>query len=283
MRAYSGTSLDFEFLTYDSKQQLPAAASAIEGGISVQREAYWSYCGSVLSTDPDDFPASLYEWQTATLSGSILPILSPLLNFVNDFISERGLDNYWITLRATTATYEYDKTRWHTDDMFFSAGSGGLLSRVSATNKRHLDLQTDWKICATLLGPSTLFIPSRYQPHARKIQFAAKKKNSKDHPCTSIRCAGCATAADAVRDDLAANLSVFGSEQAKKGECAVFRIGQESGAVHSEPQMSCGGRIFVNIVPGKREELCSLVSKWGMDFPRSWWISPSVSHLSTKP
>lgn len=58
---------------------------------------------------------------------------------------------------------------------------------------------------------------------------------------------------------------------------AFFRIGQKNGAVHSEPCMSGGDRIFVNVVPGKEDELKNLISKWGMNtFPRSWWISPSV-------
>ncbi|KAK9413168.1 hypothetical protein SUNI508_12053 [Seiridium unicorne] len=277
MLAGSEALQDFRFFPYDGV--LPSECSPGRE-LSVRRDAYWSYCGPMLPASPDRLPDNLYEWEIAALSGSIVPHLLPLLSFVNDFIAKQGLDNYWITLRATTATLEYDKARWHTDDMFFSSRKGdekrswGL---GTIAGKRQLDLKTDWKICATLLGPSTLFIPTQHQQQARKRQKLAKERGSVEHSCTSIRCIGCATAADAVRDDLAAGLAEFGAAQAKTGECAVFRIGAKNGAVHSEPSMSHGGRVFVNIVPGKKEELSSLLSRWAMEFPRSWWMSPSVT------
>jgi hypothetical protein len=122
-----------------------------------------------------------------------------------------------------------------------------------------------------------MFIPLEKQDQARERQRLAKQRCSIDHVCTSVRCVGCAAAADAVRDALAVKLAELGAVQAAPGECAFFRIGQENGAVHSEPCMiSSFGRVFVNIVPGRRDELKTLVSRWGMSFPRSWWVSPSI-------
>lgn len=263
----------FEFLEYSADP-----ATCRDDDLFVKRDAFWSYCGPLFHQDtPPDF----HEWSATALSGPILPLLLPLLEFANDLVSQRGLDHYWLTLRATRSTAEYDKPRWHTDDLFFSpgGGSGGLRARPAeeTSRRKSLDLQTDWKLCATLLGPSTMFIPLEKQDEARERQRLAKQSCSTDHACTSVRCVGCAAAADAVRDTLAATLAGLGAVQAATGECAFFRIGHDEGAVHSEPCMiNSRGRVFVNIVPGRREELRTLVSRWGMSFPRSWWVSPSI-------
>ncbi|KAK8074230.1 threonine aldolase [Apiospora phragmitis] len=128
-----------------------------------------------------------------------------------------------------------------------------------------------------------MFIPLFHQSHARERQLAAKEeaRRANEHACTSIRCVGCASAADDVRRALDHSFADLGVLQTKSGNCAFFRIGPERGAVHSEPRMSDDGggqekgRIFINVVPGKREELERLMGKWGMGFPRSWWIAPS--------
>lgn len=59
--------------------------------------------------------------------------------------------------------------------------------------------------------------------------------------------------------------------QAAAGECAFFRVGDETGAMHSEPP-NHDDRVFVNVVPGTELELKRLTSRWGMEFPRSWSI-----------
>ncbi|KAI1400718.1 hypothetical protein F4819DRAFT_359277 [Hypoxylon fuscum] len=265
----------FEFLNYG----LPEHSSEASHDLSVKKDAFWSYCGPLLSGS-DDLPSSLHDWTDAALSSSLLPLLLPFLKFANDFITRNGLDHYWLTIRATKATTEFNKPRWHTDDMFFSRSfNGGLRApslRKSKEGERKLDLETDWKLCTTLLGPATMFIGAEYQEAARETSRETKRALATDHTCTSIRCVGCAATADAVRDRLTTELAPFDSVQAAPGECSVFRIGQERGAVHSEPCMSRGDRIFINVVPGKRDELAGLMTKWGMAFPRSWWIAPNV-------
>ncbi|KAL7624607.1 hypothetical protein AAE478_006174 [Parahypoxylon ruwenzoriense] len=277
------TSSSFEFLDYRALQSLPE--EPMQGSLSVKTDAFWSYCGPLLR-HPDDLPSSLHDWAAAALSSSLLPLLLPFLTFANEFLAKNGLNHYWLTIRATKATSEFDKPRWHTDDMFFSNGPGGLRAPLARrevagradgkVKKPSLDLQTDWKLCATLLGPSTMFIPPEHQAAARATSYSAKRALATDHTCTSIRCVGCAATADAVRDRLADELEPLGMVQAAPGECSVFRIGEDRGAVHSEPCMSGGDRVFVNVVPGKRDELANLVAKWGMGFPRSWWIAPNV-------
>ncbi|KAI5864021.1 hypothetical protein GGS23DRAFT_479221 [Durotheca rogersii] len=296
------TSASFEFFDYRTSQPPPPPYPGKghddgDDGLSVKTDAFWSYCGPLLSQS-DDLPPSLDEWAAAALSTSLLPVLLPFLAFANDLLAKNGLHHYWLTIRATKATAEFDKPRWHADDLFFangpsgglraplappppssSKGSGGRIPRILMRRKSQkpaLALQTDWKLCATLLGPSTQFIPAEHQAAARATSRAARRALATDHACTSVRCVGCASAADAVRERLATELEPLGRVEAGAGACAVFRIGQDRGAVHSEPRMSGGDRVFVNVVPGRREELAGLVAKWGMGFPRSWWVAPGV-------
>ncbi|GAW13110.1 hypothetical protein ANO14919_024880 [Xylariales sp. No.14919] len=267
-------SSSFEFLEYRPQAKSP---SETDPSLHVLHNAFWSYCGPQL-TEGQDLPPNFHEWTHAALSGPLLPRLMPFLGFVNKVLREHGLDHYWLTIRATKATSEFDKPRWHTDDLFFSARGGGLRAVPQEDDSgRTMDLQTDWKLCTTLLGPSTMFIPAERQAEARKTQRSTRKALVTEHDCTSIRCIACAATSDAVRAQLSSKLKSMGATQAASGECAFFRIGQEKGAVHSEPCMSGGDRIFVNVVPGKEDELKSLSTKWGMSFPRSWWIAPNVS------
>ncbi|KAI1825421.1 hypothetical protein F4861DRAFT_199540 [Xylaria intraflava] len=242
----------------------------------VVHNAFWSYCGPLI-TKSDDLPMNFHEWTSSALSGSILPRFIPLLEFINNVLREYELGHYWLTIRATKATSEFDKPRWHTDDMFFAIGGGGLRQMPwEDDGNQKLDLQTDWKLCTTLLGPPTMFIPHKYQAEARKVQRSTGKALATDHHCTSIRCVACAATADAVRERLARELKRMGVMQATRNECVFLRIGKEKGAVHSEPCMSGGDRIFINVVPGRKDELKNLMTKWGMSFPRAWWIAPNI-------
>ncbi|KAI1364264.1 hypothetical protein F5Y08DRAFT_219183 [Xylaria arbuscula] len=264
----------FEFLEYELLEEVP---STTDPELRVSHNAFWSYCGPTLNHS-DDLPPNFYEWAHVALSDSLVPRLIPFLRFVNRVLQDYELDHYWLTIRATKATTEFDQPRWHTDDMFFSARGGGMRAIPhEEKSTKAMDLQTDWKLCTTLLGPSTMFIPAEHQAEARRTQRSTRKSLATDHECTSIRCIACAATSDAVREQLSIDLKHMGITQAAAGECAFFRIGQQNGAVHSEPCMSGGDRIFVNVVPGKKDELKTLMSKWGMNsFPRSWWISPSV-------
>ncbi|KAI1816631.1 hypothetical protein GGS20DRAFT_201065 [Poronia punctata] len=278
MREERASNASFEFLDYQSNLNQPSTSSR---DLSVTHDGFWSYCGSLI-TNSQDMPPDFHEFTSSVLSDTLLPRLTPFLDFVNQVLRDHGLDHYWLTIRATKATSEFDKPRWHTDEQFFSSQGGGLRMMTpregdEGEGKRQLDLQTDWKLCATLLGPSTKFIPAKHQDEARRVHLATRKALQTEHDCTSIRCVACAATSDAVRERLAVEFERLGALQAASTECVFFRIGQKQGAVHSEPCMSDGDRIFVNVVPGTRDELKNLVSRWGMSFPRSWWIAPGVS------
>jgi hypothetical protein len=72
-----------------------------------------------------------------------------------------------------------------------------------------------------------------------------------------------------MRETLARDFAHEKTESPAYGEVAFFRLGNEEGAVHSEPPTH-EDRIFVNIVPGSEEELTELMGRWGMKFPRAW-------------
>ncbi|KAH7309644.1 hypothetical protein B0I35DRAFT_359417 [Stachybotrys elegans] len=268
---------DFAFLRYQAAQGHDDSTE-----VRVKQDAFWSYCGPLLRTD-SSLPTNFDDFSTATFTGSVLPRLLPFLSFINTYLSDCGMDNYMLTVRAIRPNTEFDQPRWHTDELFFADLKnrrlpGANLGLTSYFEKNqtldNASSGTNWKICTTLLGPSTIFIPHKHQASAREVQKLAQNAASTQHECLSIRCVGCATAATAVREELAVKLAQFGVEQAFPGECAFFQVGRDSGAVHSEPSMSSDlrGRIFINVVPGTEEELKALMGKWGMQYPRQWWV-----------
>lgn len=279
---------------------------------TVHQSSTWTYSGPLLSTA--SLPPSLHSWSAAVLSSppALLQRLLPLLSFLETYLQENGVSCYWITLRATTPTPEYDTPRWHTDDDFFAPQPPPPTADIPATPRRtpsqrkgwrmHIQHRLNrsaadsregprkhekekdqkkekkkekqgnngWKLCTTLLGPTTLFLPTAVHPHALAALHTTKalQASKNTHLCTSTRCAGCSSTSTAVRDSLAAQFRHLPAIQARCGEVAVFRTGR-SGAVHSEPP--CGvGRVFVNVVPGTEGELRGLMGRFGMQWPRDW-------------
>ncbi|KAE9982560.1 hypothetical protein EG327_005808 [Venturia inaequalis] len=249
----------FKLLPYENSH------AALSEYTSLQRTSSWIYCGPLLPLSDSHLPQSYHEWHKAAINGSLTATLLSFLSFANLFLSAAGVNHYWLTIRATTPTTDYDEPRWHTDEDFFQ---GEKLIR------------TQWKLVTTLLGPGTLFIEDAKTARAveSKMKLDAQREHT-DHLCTSFTCLGCATASAAVRQRLADNFRGHKVIQAANGTCCFFRIGQEQGAVHSEPPQNCD-RVFVNIVPGTAGELQDLMAKWGMTaFPRSWSIGlPMRAH-----
>lgn len=93
----------------------------------------------------------------------------------------------------------------------------------------------------------------------------------REHTCTSVRCAGCSTYADTVRQHLTVSLADMDTASPAADEVSFFRLGNEEGAVHSEPRCDVD-RIFVNVIPGCEEDLRRLMGRWGMGFPRAWCL-----------
>ncbi|OAL43371.1 hypothetical protein IQ07DRAFT_470722, partial [Pyrenochaeta sp. DS3sAY3a] len=231
----------------------------------------WTYAGPLLSsTSP--LPPSFHTWSAVTFTqpGQLLDRLTPFLAFLRAFLDSAGVDAYWISVRATRKTAEYDVPRWHVDDNFFDAG--GASSMFQPRQRR-------WKLATTLLGPSTLFT-THNGPALNTLHTVRARERARldPHTCTSLRCLGCATYAEHTRSALASALSDAEICSPNANEVAFFRIGDDEGAVHSEPK--CGtDRVFVNVVPGTQEEMRELVGKWGMGYPRAWCFGVPVGFV----
>lgn len=320
---------DFKILSLPSKwdgidsDQHPLSTK--DEDITLNATSSWTYCGPLLTLNANSLPSSFHTWAQATVNGSILDPLFSFLEYVHQFFTANNISHYWLTIRASQGTDEFDIPRWHTDDLFFSPGPPNgsksdchhhrrtLLPSLRTATKFHRRTTSslthkpntpeaeppktnnplrpsvqiassspnppNWKLTTTLLGPGTLFITPHLNPQARLLQRATKmtvRAANPDHICLSIRCVGCATAAESVRAALAAQLGGYRDGegdvvQARRGDCVFFRVGEEEGAVHSEP-MSHGDRIFVNVVPGCEEDLRGLMGKWGMEYPRAWCV-----------
>ncbi|KAJ5737550.1 uncharacterized protein N7483_002675 [Penicillium malachiteum] len=286
--------------SYDEKTIIPSTS------ISLKASSSWTYCGPLLSLDPRSLPSSFETWTNNTIKGSPLGPFLSFLEFVHDFLEKNNISHYWITLRADQGSDKFDIPRWHTDDLFFSPPKSQSHHRRSSlttlinsiTNRQHNDTKNispeplpssaqitasslnppNWKLTTTLLGPGTLFIAQESSQKARDLQRSARRSvrvDNKEHTCASVRCIACASAAESVRTKLAAELSGYKVIQAQMGECVFLRVGQDEGAVHSEPP-SHGDRIFVNVVPGTEADLKSLMARWGMEYPRAWCVGLPV-------
>lgn len=263
-------STSYQFLPYISPPRYALLQSSSKkdtkgpAPLNVIRNSTWTYAGPILSS----LPPSFYSWSKFSTSNPSLLFarLQPLLAFLHATLAESGVQCYWITIRATTPTKEFDMRRWHVDEVFFAPGSSNLAFPQHRTPKHN---RNDWKLCATLLGPSTVFM--RDNKFALRTLHKAKEEARKDtdHQCTQMRCVGCSTYADAVRAELSTLLSSRDEVVPPPHAVAVFKTGHKSGAVHSEPRCHVD-RVFVNVVPGTEEELKKVMEKWGMGWPRAW-------------
>lgn len=263
-------STSYQFLHYLSPPKYSLLHCLNKKGIkdtatlNVIRDSTWTYAGPILFS----LPPSFHSWSKLAISNPplLLARLQPLLAFLHATLAESGVQCYWITIRATTPTKDFDMRRWHIDDVFFAPEFSHLTSPQYGRAKHN---RNDWKLCATLLGPSTVFL--RDNKSALRILSKAKDEARKnhDHRCTGMRCLGCSTYSDALRADLSTLLSSHDEVVPPPHAVAVFRTGHKSGAVHSEPRCHVD-RVFVNVVPGTEEELKRVMEKWGMGWPRAW-------------
>ncbi|OCK82131.1 hypothetical protein K432DRAFT_324881 [Lepidopterella palustris CBS 459.81] len=262
---------DFKFISFNCTAANTPDSSAEANAVTLNNSSSWTYCGPLIPLTGNNLPlpSSFHNWAATTINGSVLPTLLPFLTFVHSFLAAVDISHYWITIRATQSTHDFDIPRWHTDDLFFDGNA-----------RTGLKLSGYWKLATTILGPGTLFVEDGAT--ARAVQANVKKQchdQAPEHSCTSIRCLGCATTSDVIRGRLAKDLASQRVVQARPGECTFFKLGEQEGAVHSEPPCH-GDRIFVNVIPGTEKELRGLMSKWGMEFPRAWSVGVPLHFTS---
>lgn len=266
----------YRFLPYISPpryallQSLPDKDAKHPQSLNVICNSTWTYAGPILSSLPPSFHAC--SDQATSNPALLLARLQPMLAFVHASLAESGVQCYWITIRATTPTKEYDVRRWHVDEEFFAPNFSYSPFPRRSDSKQD---RNAWKLCATLLGPSTVFV--RDNASALRVLRKAKEEESKkhQHECTETRCLGCSTYSEAMRAKLSTLLSSHGETTPPPHAVAIFRTGQKNGAVHSEPRCNVD-RVFVNVVPGTEAELRKLTARWGMGWPRAWCLGVDV-------
>ncbi|KAH7067941.1 hypothetical protein FB567DRAFT_508959 [Paraphoma chrysanthemicola] len=247
--------------------------------LKIHNTSSWTYSGPLLPGNSTSLPPSFHAWSAVTLSSpsQLLSRLLPLLSFLESFLRQTGVECYWLTIRASTPTTDYNEPRWHVDDDFFASDFDGRAMQADDTPTSSRTKANDicsgkrWKLCTTLLGPSTLFAADNESALQIVNSTKAQHRKTNQHTCTSIRCLGCATYASCVRTSLARSLRNHTTTSPAPNEVAFFRLGSDHGAVHSEPKCDVD-RIFVNVVPGTEGELRGLLGKWGMGWPRAWCV-----------
>ncbi|KAH7135012.1 hypothetical protein B0J11DRAFT_595904 [Dendryphion nanum] len=278
--------LDSTNVTPSSQGSSLSTSPSTNPPLSVHQTATWSYIGPLLTNDSSSLPPTFHTWSSNALNGSILPRLLPFLDFLHQLLKSAGVECYWLTIRATKPTSEFNMPRWHVDDNFFSTSFS--LNTRRGQNQAQSQSQTQtrtsgygdeslpaerkyWKLATTLLGPSTLFLPTYLNPSALTTLSTTKAHHSAllssssptgSHTCTSLRCDACFSTSQDIRSSLATLLESHPTVSPSEKE----------GAVHSEPQ--CGvDRVFVNVVPGVEKEMRELMGRWGMkEWPRAWCL-----------
>ncbi len=250
----------FKDISHDSLSD--SSLEATNSSITVKATSTWTHCGPLL--DLASLPPSFHKWTKAGMNGDLVPYLLPFLSFVHDFLADRKLDHYWLTIRATRATHDFDQARWHTDLPFF--------------NRKNSE-SGDWKLCTTLVGPGTVLLVdgAKGREAQRQARTLAKEKIGLDHECTTMRCIGCSDMEGVVRNRLKKELETLETVQTAAGECVFLRVGDRNGAIHSEPPSPCD-RVFVSVLPGSEAELTMLAKRWGMKFPRAWSLGVPLDY-----
>ena len=252
----------------------------------IQTTSTWTHVGAPL--DPKSLPPSYHTWSRGTfVSGDILSLLIPFLTFLHNFMADKCMTHYCLSIRAQKANSDFDTPRWHVDRRFFDADFPGSKNGAHSDPSKAERSPSNWKVATALIGPGTLFLKDgrlgrkRQKEIETRLKLAQQKKGhyavNKNHVCTSFRCLGCADMADSVRNELATALRGMETAQVGRGEAVVFKVDGYNAcdgepAMHSEPVMSEGDRVFVHVVPGREGELRRLVEGWGMEFPRDWCV-----------
>jgi len=118
---------DFKVLPYPTQQdwfdghaEKESSPASNTNPITLNESAYWTYCGPLLTLEEPSLPTSFHTWAQTTINGSLLTPLFSFLAYVHNFLVANNLAHYWLTVRATKGSNEFDIPRWHTDDLFFT-------------------------------------------------------------------------------------------------------------------------------------------------------------------
>jgi hypothetical protein len=93
-------------IDYDHQQHLPS--STTDEDITLNATSSWTYCGPLLPLNAKNLPSSFHTWAQATVNGSIVDPLFSFLEFVHEFLAANNISTYWLTIRASQGSDEFD-------------------------------------------------------------------------------------------------------------------------------------------------------------------------------
>ncbi|MDP1723887.1 MAG: hypothetical protein Q8L85_04220 [Alphaproteobacteria bacterium] len=156
---------------------------------------------------------------------------------VKELIQASGKETAWVALRPSIPNSDFDLPRWHHDGYFY----------------KPYDIQ-QYKFALVLKGPSTLFC--KLSPDEKKAFDILKKKEIQkivqDESGKIIKFEEDISN----RQALATMISDFQAPItiAKPYQGAVFVVGGNKAAIHSEPPISTN-RLFLSILPGSKSQI----------------------------
>ena len=152
-----------------------------------------------------------------------------IVRLVNEILQASGEETAWVAVRAFTPTSEYDVPRWHTDGYYFEPYSGA-----------------PYKFALTLKGPPTLFyrLPNNKREEFYTLECKWTEQNDYNR--------------QALADTLGQPKEIISIAQPYQG--AVFIVGSNNAAVHSEPPIK-EERLFISILPGSKMQIKEWESK----------------------
>ena len=221
--------------------------------ILAQRSATYTYFGPFLSLAP--LPEDLIQWEATHMQGDLLTPLKVFMEWVHSYITQyaEGLDYYWFEIRATKGSDSFVIPRWHTDGIFFE--------------ERKDD---QWKLATCILGPGTLFLKDGVE--AREIVDTENRiivdELDREEVAEENRDKIWWQKTEVMRKILARKFEGWQTVQPRFGEVALFKVGSNGAAVHSEPN-SLGDRVFISVLPGTEAELRDMAQRWGMPWSRA--------------
>lgn len=152
-----------------------------------------------------------------------------IVKLVMSIIKASGKETGWVSVRSFTPKEPY-AARWHTDGYYFEPYEGD-----------------PYKFAMTLKGNPTPF--NKLPMDKRKEFFALLKKGNKENQYNQ----------KAINDLVATSHET--DSMGSPGQGAVFIVGSDNGAIHSEPQIT-EGRLFISVVPGSAEQIEELKKLW---------------------
>lgn len=146
-----------------------------------------------------------------------------IVRIVNDIVQASGQETAWVAIRSFIPMSEYDVPRWHTDGYYYEPRTGN-----------------PYKFALALKGAPTLFY--RLPVSERDAFTTVQRKGTEENGYNR----------QALADLLGRSPEALSIARPNQG--AIFIVGSDNAAVHSEPPIH-EERLFISILPGSKAQI----------------------------